>query len=89
MLINNSTFLLLAILEDIRFVRKPTTNYNVTKGTAFSLYCKVEASRQVQYKWRLNGRDLKFDDNHIWSESVNRLLIRNVKVSFLFRKVYT
>ena len=82
MLINNSTFLLLTILEDIRFVRKPTTNYNVTKGTSFSLYCKVEASRQVQYKWRLNGRDLKFDDNHIWSESVNRLLIRSVKVSF-------
>jgi hypothetical protein len=86
MLISNSTFLFLTILEEIRFVTKPTTNHNVTKGSSLSLFCKVDASRQVQYKWKLNGRDLKFDDNHIWSERLNRLLIRNVKVSILIRQ---
>jgi hypothetical protein len=80
MFISNSTFLLLTILEDIKFVIKPTSNHNITKGSSFSLYCKVESSRQVKYKWRLNGRDLKYDDNHNWFESVNRLLIQNVNV---------
>ena len=80
MLISNSTFLLLTILEDIRFVVKPTSKDNITKGSSFSLFCAVKSSRQVQYKWRFNGEDLKYDDNHIWYEE-NRLLIQNANVS--------
>lgn len=82
MLISNSTFPLLTILEDIKFVVKPTSKDNITKGSSFSLSCGVKSSRQVKYKWQFNGQDLKYDDNYIWYEGENRLLIKNANVSF-------
>ena len=81
MLINNATFLFITILEDISFIVNPSSNYSVNKGSSFSLLCKVKSSQEVQYKWRLNDQDLKYDDNHNWDESTNQLLIHNARVS--------
>ncbi|XP_028404873.1 contactin-3-like [Dendronephthya gigantea] len=65
--------------EHITFLKKPESNYNISRGSSFVLQCEVESSQEFYYKWRLNGRELQYDDTHILEKSGNKLVKLNIK----------
>ncbi|XP_046852723.1 contactin-4-like isoform X3 [Xenia sp. Carnegie-2017] len=68
-------------VESFNFVKRPESNFNMKKGRSFSLFCEVNTSRQIRYKWTFNSGNLKYDAGHVWLKSMNRLLIQNSKES--------
>lgn len=65
------------------FKTRPKDELDVTKGKPFSLFCEADSEPplKILYKWRFQGQDMKYDEQHVWVAGNKTLLVLDSKVS--------